>query len=186
LDLYKTGIESKVLLENSELSPFTYKNVVAIGLRLNEITYIADFIERYHAALPIEHRKNFYDYCRARLYFTQGNYAKAMPLLMQMNYGDIYLQLDANVMLCKMYFELKEMEVLTSFLHTFKQFVRRRKDEIGYHYENYYNIIRFISRMLYVEYSNTKNHQRLFDEIEACSPLTEKTWLLEQIKKAKI
>jgi hypothetical protein len=186
LDLYKTGIESKVLIENNELSPFTYKNVVAIGLRLHEITYIADFIERYHSALPIEQRKNFYDYCRARLYFTQGNYTKAMPILVQMNYGDIYLQLDANVMLCKMYFELKEMEVLGSFLHTFKQFVRRRKDEIGYHYENYYNIIRFIGRMLYVEYSNPKNHQRLLNEIEACSPLTEKIWLVEQVKSAKI
>ena len=109
-----------------------------------------------------------------------------MPILGQMNYGDIYLQLDANVMLCKMYFDTKETEVLSSFLHTFKQFIRRRKDEIGYHYENYHNIIRFVSRLLHIEYADKKTQQRLYKEIEACTPLTEKEWLLLQLAKLKI
>jgi hypothetical protein len=184
-DLYKTGIESKVLLENNELSPFTYKNVVAIGLKLQEMDYIADFIDRYHDALPFEHRKNFYEYCKARLYFTQGNYEKAMPILGQMNYGDIYLQLDANVMICKMYFELRETEVLTSFLHTFKQFIHRRKEAIGYHYQNYYNIIRFVARLSNAAFADAKSQQRLLREIEECTPLTEKEWLLTQLASVK-
>jgi hypothetical protein len=183
-DLYKIGLDSKVLLENGELSPFTYKNVVAIGLRLDEVVYVTDFIEQYHDVIPSEQRKNFYDYCKARLYFRQGNYQKAMPILGQMNYGDLYLQLDANVMLCKMYYELNESEVLNSFLHTFKQFIRRRKSEIGYHYENYHNIIRLIGRIIHIEYADTKHQTRLYHEIQACTPLTEKEWLLQRLIKA--
>jgi hypothetical protein len=181
-ELYQQGIEKDgILLENEELSPFTYKNLVAIGLRLGEFEYVEAFINEYTAKLPVEQRKNYHEYCRARLFFALKRYKDAMPILVQLNYGDIYLQLDANVMLVKMYYELGEFDVLSSLLDSFKQLINRKKSIVGYHQDNYQNIIRFTNRLMHLNIHNAKAVARFREELKNATPLTERGWLLEQL-----
>jgi len=46
--LYKRGFELELLLENGMLSRFSYRNVVAIGLLLEEFEWIENFIHDYN------------------------------------------------------------------------------------------------------------------------------------------
>ncbi len=81
-----------------------------------------------------------------------------------------------------MYYELEEFDVLDSLLESMRIYVQRKK-VLGYHKNNYKNIIRFTKKLLKVTpYSSTKK-EKLKQELEVAAPLTEKEWLLNQLSK---
>ena len=53
---------------------------------------------------------------------------------------------------------------------------------MGYHRENYLNIIRLTKKLLELPPRNPKAQQQLQDNIDSMHPLTERAWLLEQLK----
>jgi hypothetical protein len=186
-DLYKTGIESEVLLgANGELSPYTYKNMTAIGLRIGEAAYILGFIEKYKNAIAVEFRQNYYEYNLARYYFTMQDLAKATVLLKKLTYGDIFLQLGAKVMLFKIYYTQDDYDALDAHLRSFEQFVQRRKKTLAYHQQNYFNIIhcakQLVARNSILEKANRqKQTAELRKLLENLQPFTELAWFLAQL-----
>ena len=182
-ELYKNGIETSILLvEDGTLSPYTYKNMTATGLRIGESDYIFSFIEKYRKFLPVEFRQNYYEYNLARYYFATQNFEKAMPMLNKLTYGDIFLQLGAKVMLLKMYYQLDEYDALDAFLRSFQQFLHRKKASLSYHQQNYLNIIHCTKQLMVTNGFDKIKSLKLREEISALQPLTEREWLLKAIK----
>ncbi|MEY4926072.1 MAG: hypothetical protein RI894_508 [Bacteroidota bacterium] len=178
-ELYKEGVETGVLLaKNSELSVYTYKNAIAMGLRIGEMDYTLHFLEKYKKNLPAEQRRNYYEYNLARYYFTRRDFAQAMPLLDNLTYGDIFLQLDAKVMLLKIYYEQEELDALDVHLRSFKQFLHRKRATLGYHQQNYENIIHCVKRLMAHNPFDKEERAALRTEITDLQPLTERAWLL--------
>lgn len=180
-EIYKEGISKKILLENGEMTAFTYKNMVMIGIHLHEYDYIRYFIDEYRASLTPEHRRSYYQYCQASLLIALGRYDEAMPMLSQLNYGDIFLQLSANAALAKVYYTLNEFDVLASLLDSFRQLIHRKRDIVSYHSENYLNLIRFLGRLINLDKNNKTAIERLEKDIQTTSPLSDRAWLLTQI-----
>ncbi|MCP4440930.1 MAG: hypothetical protein GY810_18570 [Aureispira sp.] len=102
-DLYKIGLETTLLLNNNTLSKFTYKNIVALGLKLGEFDWVEMFISRYVNYLPSINQVNYKHYATAKLYFTKQEYTNCLGLLTQVEYDDLFLALDARMMLLKIY-----------------------------------------------------------------------------------
>ncbi|MBK9015186.1 MAG: hypothetical protein IPM82_14575 [Saprospiraceae bacterium] len=46
-DLYQQGLSKDIFLENNEMSRFTFRNIVAIGLQLKEYDWVKSFIKKY-------------------------------------------------------------------------------------------------------------------------------------------
>ncbi len=88
--------------------------------------------------------------------------------------------LDARRMLLRSYFELGEFQALDSLLDTFQAYIRRQKD-IGYHRENYLNLIRFVRRLMEAEGLDKAGKALLRSEIEGTEHLAEKEWLLGKV-----
>ena len=84
-------------------------------------------------------------------------------------------------MLLKIYFQLKEINALESLIDSFTRYLTRRKD-LGYHKELYLNLIRFIKKLLQLQQYDKTGKENLRQEIERTEALTEKKWLLEQLK----
>ena len=182
-DLYKEGIESHILIDNNgELSPYTYKNMVATGLRIGEIDYAFHFLETYKDKMPIENRKNFYEYNLARYYFTIKHFTQALPLLEKLTYGDIFFQLDAKVMLLKLYYQLDDYDKLDLTLQNFQQFLHRKKELLSYHQQNYLNIIYCFKQLITYDTLDKAAVLSLKTEISTLNPLTEREWLLSNVK----
>ncbi len=179
-DLYRTGIEREILLEQGALGRFAYKNTVALGLTLGQSDWVHGFIEQYKAALEPAHRENFYRYNLARYYFTEKKYAQAMELLVLVGDSDLLLNLDAKLMLLKMYYELGEFDALESLLAALKTFIRRRK-ELGYQKNHYLGIIRFTEKLMALLPNDQKAKENLRSEIEAAEGLPEKEWLMGKL-----
>lgn len=179
--LYLHSLDKKYLLENNELSRFTFTNVVFIGLKLQDYVGVEDFIRTYGIYLNETTKENTISFNKARLYFTQKNYKKTMPVLLSIEYGDTLWNLAAKFMLVKIYFETKEYEALVSLLNTFKVYLFRQK-KIGYHKERYKNIIKYCEK-LYAHVAMSKSkRKKLKDEIEQVADLPDKDWFLEMLK----
>jgi hypothetical protein len=179
-ELYRRGIEEKILLEGKTIGRFTYKNAVALGLRLGKFEWTENFIHTYREHLEKAHRENFFQYNLARLHFSKKEFQPAMSLLVQVDDSDLLLNLDAKVMLLKMYFELGEFDALESHLTAMRTFIRRRK-ELGYHQKHYLGIIVFTQKLMALPPGDKAAKERLRSEISDSEGISEKDWLLSQI-----
>ncbi|MCB9296959.1 MAG: hypothetical protein H6559_28140 [Lewinellaceae bacterium] len=179
-ELYRTGLEEELLLPEGRLSRFAFKNIAAIALRLRQFEWAEGFIKEYQQYLPPRHRENYVHFCLSKLRFEQGRLGQAMDRLRQVEYEDLFLSIDAKVMLMKIYYELQEYDALDSFLRSFERFLRRHR-ELTYHRENYLNVIYFTRKLLEMNPYDKEARAGLRREMEAAPTLTERAWLLERV-----
>jgi hypothetical protein len=181
-DLYRNGIESMTLIENNELSRFTFRNIINLGTALKEFAWINQFIENHQQYLDPKYRETFVKFSKAKLYFTQRQYDEAMKLIAQSDFDDILINLSAKTMLLQIYYELDEYDALESLLESLQIYLRR-KEVIGYHKANYQNIVRLARKLVRVNPYDKQQVESLQQNVEETKPLTEKQWFLEQLVK---
>lgn len=187
-EIYQTGLEQGVFLENGELSRFTYKNIVSAALALGETTWTEQFIHRYTPLLPPAHRNDYERFCTAKLCYRLRDYAAAQTLLHSVAFDDVFLDLNARVLLLKMYFENGEWRLLRGFLTAFERFVGRKK-MLAYHAPNYLNIIHLTNRLMQIRsgqrIASLEDLTTLAEQIRTAKPLTERAWLEEMLESCQ-
>lgn len=179
-ELYQNGLKDEVFIENKILSRWTYNNIIIAGLKLKEFDWVEWFIYEYKNSLDEKTGEDSFYFNLAKFYFEKRDYKKAMPLLIQTKYDDLLHNLGAKTMLSKMYYELQEWSALDHLLDSFKVYISRKKD-IGYHKENYMNIINFIKKLTQINSYDKKAIEILKSNIAATKILTEREWILEQL-----
>jgi len=179
-ELYQFGLEYKIVVNDGVISLYTYKNVLKLGLALQEYDWVEQYLETFKQYLHPEQRENNYQHNLAVFYFSKRDYGKAMSLLQQVTFKDKLHELDARRMLLRIYYELQEFDALESLLESFQTYIRRQKN-IGYHQENYLNLIRFIKKMLRANLEIKADKTAIIESIHATKALAERGWLLEQL-----
>ncbi|MGK0364006.1 MAG: hypothetical protein ACI85O_001060 [Saprospiraceae bacterium] len=179
-ELYKRGFETGALIIENQITDYTFNNVTLIALRIEKYEWAENFIENHHKYLKEKNRDSTIFYCRARLEYARGNYNAAMDWFIRVEHTDILLTLNAKTFLLKMYYGQNEIKVLDSLLDSMRTYLSRKK-VVGYHKENYQNIIRYTKKLVRVNPFSKKDKEKLKNEIEKITPLTERIWLLEQI-----
>ena len=181
-DLYQLGLRQGTFLENEVLSRFSYKNIVAIGLKLGETAWVEQFLETYTPLLPPESRAHYERFCRAKLCYQKHDYGQVQTLLHDLAFDDVLLELNARLLLLKVYYETSEWRLLEGFLSTFERFVSRKKT-LAYHAPNYRNIIQFVSKLMLWRSGkrvfSAEELLRFREQISTAKPLTEREWLLK-------
>ena len=182
-ELYKLGIEQKILLESGLLSRFTYTNVITIALRLKEIDWTKSFIEINKKYLEEKFRESTYSFNKAKLWYAQKLYDKTIQLLQQADYDDILLNLSAKTILLKIYVELNYIDALEYHIQSMLKFVSRKKIEPFYK-NNFTNICKLTTKLMEYKANKNKNAKKenLISIIQQTNPCSEKVWLLEQIQ----
>lgn len=179
-DLYKTGIEEAYLLQDNIISPFTFNNMVSIGISMKAYRWVEVFINTYAEKIEEEARQSIVQECLAKLYYAQKDYTKAQLLLVQVDAKDILRMLSCKVLLAQIYYETDELDALDSLLNSLKTYLLR-KDVVGYHKENYKNIVYYMQKLVRVNPFDKEEKQQLYKTIAQVTPLTSKKWLLEQL-----
>ena len=178
--LYKEGLKKQTLIEDGILSRFSYKNIAALGLRCEEYDWTAQFIDDYAQFLQPQYRQNYQHYNHAKLAYEQKQYEKAMQLLIRVEYDDVFLNIDAKIMLMKMYYQQKNHDALYSLIESVRVFLSRKsKAVLSYHQENYSNILKYLQKIVRCNPYDKNLKQQLRMEIVDVQPLTEKKWLLD-------
>lgn len=179
-DLYQSGLQHGALLENGVLSRFTYNNITRTGLRLGAFEWVKDFLHHYAPLLAENHREGAVHFNLARYHFETGELQTAMQHLLRIEYDDVLHNLAAKTLLCKIYYLLGELDALENQLDSIQIYLRRKK-VLGYHLDNYRNIVRFIRKLMAVNQYSTVEKEKLRQEIEAAPALTEREWLLAEL-----
>lgn len=179
---YLFGLESTLLMDEDKLSHYAYKNIVGIAIRIKEFDWAIDFIKEYTPFLAVEKQENYQHFAIAKWHFAQQQYESCKLLLIQVEYDDLFLNIDSKIMLLKIYYEEKSYNALDALLHSFKVFLDR-KEVMSYHKKNYKNLI-VLTQKLY-RYSSWDKAKivELRTLIKKTQPLTERQWLLEKVNK---
>ena len=72
---------------------------------------------------------------------------------------------------------------MEAHLDAMRSYIRRKSSIIGYHQDNYLNLIKFSKRLLKFQHDK-KELQLLYDEIVASKMFAERKWLLEWVQEA--
>ncbi len=180
-ELYQEGLKKEFLLDNGQLSRFTYHNIVAIGLKIGEYNWVDFFIHTFKNGLQRKYRDSSFSFSSAQLEFSRKKYGAVLELLQRANYRDLLLNLRAKTLLLKTYYELQENDLLSAHLDAMTNYIRRKRI-MGYHKTNYQNIIRYTRKVLNVNPYDKKAKSQLAVLIEKEEVLTERNWLLERLE----
>ena len=180
LELYANALEKGYLLEKGELDRFTFRNVVAMGLMMNSYDWVERFIDTYSVQIAVPYRESMVSFSRARLEYSRKRYPEAMVLLQKADYEDLLLNLAAKTLLMKIYYESDENRLLESLLDSMSIFLRRKK-VIGYHKQNYQNIVKYGRRLLALNRFDVQAIVALRQAVQEETHLTERLWFLEQL-----
>lgn len=179
---YKTGIESGSLTENNTISPYTYRNVVAVGIILEELEWATNFTINYKDFVEIENRESVYSFNMARIKYHMGQYEEVREFLWNTDFEDTLLSLSAKTILLKVYYLIGEYLLLDSAIESFRGYLKRKKVAKA-HALNYQKIGAYMKSLRRVSsfHKNPKSIQKLMLKLKAESPFTEKSWFEEQL-----
>jgi hypothetical protein len=177
-DLYREALQRDLLLENGLLSPFAYNNITGLAIRLGETDWAETFIHRYKPLLERRHREQSFSLNAARLAYIRKDYRSALLLLQQADYKDLINSMNAKTLQLKIYYETGETDLLESHLDSMKTYLRRQ-EALGYHRENYRNIVRYGQALLTLNANDPGEITALRAQVETEAFLTEREWFLE-------
>ncbi|NRA50126.1 MAG: hypothetical protein HRU12_13410 [Phaeodactylibacter sp.] len=178
--LYQDGLAKGLILDHGKLTTFSYHNIVASALQVKDYDWASEFIEQYKMHIDNPHRETAYHYNKARVAYEQGMFEEALSLIHNTHFTEVLPNLAAKAITLKIYFTLKEFDLLDAHLDAMINFIRRNQ-LIGYHKENYNNLARYTKRLVSLNPYDKSSVRNLREEILQEAVLTERKWLLEQL-----
>lgn len=180
LHLYKGALQSDILLEDGRLSPWTYKNVVGVGLRLKEFDWTEEFIKDYNSKLAPEFQDNALNYNMAELNYYRNDYDAALEYLNQVEYSDVYYSLDSKKMMMKIYYEQEEVDALFSLISSFKMYLKRSKLLSAHNREGYQNFVYVLGQLIK---RDPKTYPEIERQLNDTAILGDRKWLKDAFTK---
>ncbi len=175
--LYQTLLNTGILFHNQILSQWDYKNIVVSGLRLEEFTWVENFIIQYKEKLMPKDKENAYTYNLAYLHFYKKDFRKTLRLLQSVEFTDVYYQLDAKALLLKTYYEANDSDALISTIDSFKAFLKRNQSISEYQNKAYSNFVKIVQALAEIKYEHKGELQILESKIAQTKPLADISWL---------
>ena len=184
-DIYKTLIETKIILNKGIIVPWDYKNITSVGLRVGKYKWVEKFIKNYNQHLPKDHQKNALTYNLAILHFYKKDYNEVITLLRDMMYKDVFDALQGRWLLLKTYYELDEYDALDALIDSFRIFLRRNKSISKSYQKMYMNAIKFLQKIMKIPYESKSSGEKLHLQIKECTPIAERRWLLQKLEEVR-
>ena len=181
-DLYQEGLVQHIFLEDGVMSRWSYNNIVNTALKMGEVEWSLRFLEEYRQLLEPSFRDTSYFFNLARCQYEKGDYAEALASLTRIEYDDMLQNLSAKTLQMKIYYDTAAWQALDSLLDSVAVYLRRKKI-LGYHRENFSNILRFLQRLIALPPGNGPALELLRQEVEHCKVLSERGWFLQKLQR---
>ncbi|MEL6275184.1 MAG: hypothetical protein AAFU03_08785, partial [Bacteroidota bacterium] len=181
LDLYAEGLESGFLLDQGELSRFTFSNIVALALKAQQTERARAFIDRYAPLLPTTFRQSTEALNRARLAFEEGRLEDSLDALQSARDEDVLTTLNIRILQMRVYHELAEFRLLDAHLDALDIYLRRKKDSLDYHYKAYRQLIAYVRKYRRLNHHDREQIAKFRKEVISAELLPERNWLIDII-----
>lgn len=180
-DLYLDLVNKEIIFLNDALSPWDFKNIVVLALRLERHEWAENFVSEYYHRIPEPHRENARSYNLAQVYFYQKKYEKVIELLRPVEYEDPAYNLGSKAILLATYFETDEIEPLYSLFESFRVYLNRNKIITDNSRKNYKNLIKFTKKLTKLTPGDNTALKKIKEEIDQTKNIASKKWLKEKI-----
>lgn len=192
--LYRQLIANGLILNNGQLPPQRFKNIVALHCRIGLLDWVGKFIEQEAEKLPPESAPSAILYNKAVLSFHLRNYSDAIQKFKEIIANlrdDVFYGIDARVYLWRSYFEsmdqlsIEEIDEMLKLYDAFRIFVERNDKISQAHKMDYRNFIRVFKKMVDLYSDRPEDREALENlraEISSTSPLPNRGWLLEKVE----
>lgn len=182
-ELYKEFYNQNYFYSTESISETSFRNIVQIGLRVNEFGWAENFIYTYSKYLDPKDKDNAVYFSLARLEFYRKNYNLVIEYLNNVTYEDVWYSLGSKALLLHSYYELGEYDALESLLQSFNMYVRREKSLTKDRKSHQHNLIRFTTILMRLNHKEKAKLQALKDEVQNTKGVVSKPWLLEKIQE---
>ncbi|WP_373553356.1 hypothetical protein [Haliscomenobacter sp.] len=179
--VYKTLIDKNFFEHQGSLESWEFRNIVVVGLRSGEYEWTEKFINTYINILPKEIRENVLSFNLSQLYLYQKKYPKVISILQEVEYNDYITNLAAKSTLIGAYYEVGELDPLSSLLESFRVYLNRNNEIPIPRKILYKNLIKFTKKLISLPPSDNKKLLVLKQEVESTKNIASRDWLLEKI-----
>lgn len=180
-DLYRQLLDKRLLHVGDHLPTQHYKNIVTVGLKVEAYDWTENFIQQQSHDLPAEEQENALTYNLAKLYFEQGDYAKTIAQLRDVDYTPVYYALGGRLLLLKSYYALREDRALDILIDSFTVYLRRNRVISGKVRKQYLDMVRYVRKLAYLPPGDRAARQQLRDAIAHNDSVAGKRWLLTEV-----
>ena len=183
-NLFAFLIDNNLVLEkDNSITSAIYKNVTTIGLYINRISYVDNFIETYKNNLPEEVQEDVYSYNKAHLLYYKKEYNNVLQLISTTKYKDVFYRLDSRVLLIKTYYALEKtdasyFDILNNSINAFKKYVYTNEELNDYYKTRYKNFIKSVLKLIQLNSDKTQI-QKYIEELNANKDVLEHKWLID-------
>ena len=191
LELYKQGLEQKILLENDLMIETTFTNIIATSTSLGEFEWAENFIGKYEQYLQEDIREEAKTLGLANIYFQQSDFSKVIDLLIYFNSKNLTRSFIAKSMLLRSYFDffIKDRsyyDLFNNFSQSFESQVKRKvrlPEERRIGCINLSTTLRKITKAILEQRWNSDTKSSFQAMVANMNPLIGKPWLEEKLKK---
>ncbi len=180
-DIYQILLSTGLLFRADSLPPQEYKNIISLALNIGEFTWLERFINEYTQYLPEENLENARAYNLAKVFFHRQQYHRVIEQLRSVAYDSHVYALGSKLLLLMTYYELQEFLALDSLADSFRIYLQRNRIISKNTKRQYLNLIRFLKKLSNLPPQDQNAVRKLQTEVEQCSELAGKNWLLGKI-----
>lgn len=156
-------------------------SIVIAGLRLNKISWVESFIEKYSPKLINEFRSDTVSLVYALTSFKKKDYSGSIKYLSGVNYQNSYYYLKSKETLMIIYYEQGEYVAMQSLMDSVRHYLKRRRDVLSIHYERYMMFLKYLSMLLKAVQNDKSNKVLLKKELRKNINVIAREWLIEKV-----
>jgi hypothetical protein len=160
-----------------------FLNIVTIGLRLNEIEWIKDFIEKYYTKLAPDAQLNTYNYCISKLYFKTGDFSSALESIAKVAYSDMHMKINVRITGITIHYELGNIEEVLNQIENFKKYIQNDKLLNAGHKKISSNFVKYAAALCKAKYSTKVNLNELKKNISSADQVSNRLWLINKTEE---
>ncbi len=180
-DLHQYLVDRNILY-SVEIPTWAFKNAIVMANRLGKYEWAERFISEFQSKLPESSRENTVRYNLAQLYFYQKKYEDVISLLQEVEYEDVFYNLNSKTLLLATYYEMEELDPLYSLFDSFRAFINRNKSIAKEKKKEFLDLIKFTKKLTKLIDGDQKGLAKLRDEFNnAEGGIASKNWLAEKI-----
>lgn len=182
-ELYKFGFEEKIILEDGLIGATNFSNIVNIGCRNKNFSWVEYFIEEAKQYLEPSLREDIYKLGAANLKFAEKKYDQTILILRGIQFKTIFHAISSKILLLKAYFEYYDKDFTLTNCNSFEQFLRRKKNKLGNKsFMGAKNFVSYVRKIL----ESKRDKSDLLKEFNNLALCDGKEWIktkLEEMKK---
>lgn len=190
LELYKVGINKKMLVNGNIIPEITFFNIVVCGSKLREFNWTKEFINNFSTYLAIDIKDAITNISLSYWHFHNASFLPIIGLLEKFSHPNVLFEINARTLKLRAYYKLAEKDAsyhnfVLSNIESYNKFIRRNKHITESRKKEYLGFSAILLKMLKIlmNHTNKINPKMLLETVEKEKSIFAKTWLKEQIQQ---